>query len=179
MHFIPLLFAVLSITIPGREEKDLYKAKIPESWVQIDSLAPLNDTTLPICSFQKDSILVTIHNFPGIAIPPIAQIERWKSQFKTLDLSSTWTTPQAFGGFCGLYLEAKGVMDGKEVAVLGWSMELDPQLSQYLHPQEKERQIYSCYTIKAKGSPDAIFQAKDEIIAFANSFGLQQEIPIQ
>lgn len=48
---------------------------------------------------------VVIHNFPGMPIPPEAQVARWKGQYP-----KGVVTPIAFSGYKGLMLEGENVI---------------------------------------------------------------------
>lgn len=178
--------SLVSHKICGRDAAHpwIYRIKAPSSWepgIIDDSLA---DTTKEICAFTIDGeIKITIHNFPSESleqrIPPAAQISRWKRQFTHLDLPSLTTIPQTFSGFVGFLFEAKGSLNGKEQAVLGWSMQLAPQHYRMLtalapaHLQD----LRSDVTIKVVGPQELVEQHREEIVRFARSFELIEAIP--
>jgi hypothetical protein len=142
----------------------------------------LEDTTIPLCTCQIDDIEMTIHNF-DLKIPPKAQAARWKRQFDSLSPEGTTLTPQSFSGFVGLKFEGKGIIKGKEMAILAWAMEFSPDLSRLLdHPRNtKEKAIHTHiardFTIKAIGSIHSLENHKAALIAAARSFELIQSIP--
>lgn len=178
------------------ERSAVYRAKVPSGWVRHNS-APhesIVDTTKSLCEFRiagdgGQEIRVTIHNFPAkqIAerIPPMAQVARWQRQFTRLDLSNVLA--QAYGGFAGMLFEGTGEMGGEQISVLGWSMQLAPEhyyalsgLLAYTQTEEESvavEQMRADYTIKVVGPQSLVDQHKDEIIAFAHSFELIQELP--
>lgn len=165
----------------GREEKDqirrpLYRAKVPPGWVRLDPQGPITDTTLPNVAFLiENELKVTIHSFPSEnldeRIPPYAQIERWKRQGDEGKVDSV-----SRGGFVGLFLEG--------ATILGWSMQLDLEHYQTLaflptnrFEEEHYKQMRADYTIKATGPEKLIAKYRDELLLFAKSFELIQEIP--
>jgi hypothetical protein len=176
----------------GEPEKRfaLYRAKIPLDWQRTDpsDKESIADSMKPICEFAIgsgiESVRITVHNFPSNElkerIPSASQLARWKQQFEVLSPDSYATTPLSKGGFTGLHLSATGLLDGKQSSILGWSMQMAPE--QYLNLQENaftERQKRSDYTIKAVGNPEAMEAFKSQIIDFALSFELIEEIPLR
>jgi hypothetical protein len=167
----------------------LYIAKVPSDWIRKDPSATesIIDTTKPLCEFLikegADEGYITIYNFPTDhseeRIPPSAQIMRWKGQFETLDPQLTAISPEAHGGFVGLFLECQGILKGQPTKLLGWAMQLAPEHYQKLssHQAFNIKQIRADYTIKAWGSPDLINKHRTDIITFANSFELLDELP--
>lgn len=167
----------------------IYRACVPSHWIRQDPLETesIADTTKHICEFyireNKEFIRITIHTFPIIKemmrIPPQAQVNRWKEQFEELDLVATQTTPYAHGGFSGLFFKGRGILQGNTIEVLGWSMQLasvyDRQLSQGRKPLDGNKR--ADYTIKASGSPHLMVKYRSEILAFAHSFELIDELP--
>lgn len=177
-----------------------YRAKVPIGWMRNDPSATssLTDTTQSLCEFiikgeNSSQIRITIHNFPSTQIkdriPPNAQIARWKRQFTQLDPTSVSITQQAYAGFSGLLFEGTGRMDSQNqtMTMLGWSMQLAPEhyyslsglLSRNQSPEDAYvlQQMRADYTIKAVGPQNLIEQHKNEIMAFAHSFELIQELP--
>lgn len=162
-------------TLCGREMgRPLYQAEISLNWKKIEpgSHQNLSDTTLPICSFEKGNILITVHNFPISSleqrIPPLAQITRWKEQqFHTHNGD---VTPSAHGGFGGFRLEA---YDPYGKGMIAYAMQMTPSLFRAI----QDPQIKADYTIKAVGPSSEIEAERNAIDAFANSFELINPIP--
>ncbi len=179
--------------IRGRDDKTnprapIYRAKIPLAWILNDlhRNESITDTTKPLCELlikeDQESIRITIHNFPvsnfNERIPPAAQIARWKRQFDFLDPTTIAVTPQAFGGFCGVVFEGRGQIQGLEVAVMGWSMQLGSEHYYALNQLSSlSKQMQADYTIKAVGNPELIEKHREAILAFARTFELIEEIP--
>lgn len=171
------------VAICGRSvaQSPLYRADLIQNWIKKDpeNRGLLTDTKLSICEFtvpdSSGDIRITVHNFPSDKIeervPPSAQLLRWKRQFHKLDESDE--TPQSFGGFAGIMLEAKGVMDKKPVSMLGWSMQIAPEHYRAIDNSDKRAD----YTIKAVGPVEAIHNHRKEIVQFARSFELIDAIP--
>lgn len=171
------------------DRPQIYRALVPSHWIRHDTSSEesLVDTTKSICEFtiqdNDQSIRLTIHTFPilqdRMRIPPIAQITRWKGQFEELDLIATHTLPDAHGGFNGLFFEGEGILNGKEAKVMGWSMQLAPIFERHLNqgrsPLDQSKR--ADYTIKASGPLHSMNKHRQEIIAFANSFELIDELP--
>jgi hypothetical protein len=167
----------------------LYRARIPTSWSRKDP--PPNesiaDTKKPLCEFligeDKSPIRLKIHTFPiatpEAQVPPQAQIARWRSQFEQLNPLDVRLIAESHGGFSGLRFEGKGEMNGENVQLLGWSMNLASdyvrKLAMELSPTDRLKR--ADYTIKATGHPSAMGKHRDDIIAFANSFELIDELP--
>ena len=182
-------------SIPGRdhghsiERPLLYRALVPANWIrhdppETDSIA---DTTKANCEFMiredGSEIKLTVHTFPYAQeeerVPPQAQIARWKRQLEDLDLLSVQIAPDSHGGFSGLYFEGQGKLQGKTASVIGWSMRLAPgydrQLIMGRLPLDEDKR--ADYTIKAVGPPDMILKHRSDIIQFAHSFELIDELP--
>lgn len=171
------------------ERPVLYRAFVPSHWIRQDPLETesIADTIKAICEFyireNDESIRLTIHTFPIIQenmhISPQAQIARWKGQFEELELIATQTLPDAHGGFSGLFFEGQGILQGNATKVLGWSMQLasvyERQLSQGKKPLDLNKR--ADYTIKASGPPHLMDKHRLEILAFARSFELIDELP--
>lgn len=175
--------------LPSLNRPLVYRAKIPETWQRIDP-PPANsiqDTRLPLVEFliaeEGEQIRLTVHNFPTSSIdervPPAAQIARWKKQFDTLDMHSVYTQAVAKGGFSGLYFEASGRQKSKEIRVIGWSLQLAQEHFNALSWLKGEEyvQMRSDYTIKAVGPSTLVSKHKNDLIRFAQSFELINEIP--
>lgn len=165
----------------GRDPTDhpIYRVNVPTGWKRKDlsHIKDKSDTKLPICEFDVDDIRITIHSFPSYSqndrIPPIAQVERWKKQFQSLE--NFTTTPQAYSGYAGLLFEGTGRLTDGAKHVMGWSMQLASEHYRLIQdPQQK-----ADFTIKAVGSVDAMNKRRKEIITFARSFELVEEIPEQ
>lgn len=167
----------------------LYRALVPSHWTRQDPSPEesIIDTTKANCAFtihENDQLIrLTIHTFPilqdTMRIPPQAQIARWKGQFEELDLVATHTIPDAHGGFSGLFFEGEGILHGNDTKVIGWSMQLAPvyerQLNQGRDPLDQYKR--ADYTIKANGPPDLMNKYRQEIMTFARSFELIDELP--
>lgn len=187
--------------ILGRDEgmadqrRPIYRAKVPSNWQRIDAAATesIFDSTKANCEFligpEDDPVHLVVHSFPSLKledrVPPQAQVQRWQRQFDELDLQALQITPCAQGGFTGLLLYAEGILKSRQTAVLAWSMQLAPMHFVALQVKEgavdpvKMRQRRSDYTIKALGSKDLLAAYRTEIMAFAASFELIEEIPLR
>jgi len=175
-------FIIAEIT--GRDARPVYRVKVPTDWVCLPPEIGENlaDTTSPNFTFLiDDAIHVTVHTFPSDSlnerISPQAQVERWRRQIAPLE-----ETVQGVcrGGFIGLLYEGKQVNE----TVLAWSMQLDPDhylTLQFLEgtPEEREfyKQLRADYTIKVTGPAELIEKRRTELLNFARSFELIQEIP--
>jgi len=165
----------------------IYRAQIPPSWIRVplESDAYLHDTTLPIAIFTFDGIHLTIHNFPTQkieeSVAPDMQAMRWQKQFDSLEAAKNAMTAVAHGGFAGLVFEASGVLKGQRRGVIGMAMQIAPQhyraLSLDPYRERRFRQMRADYTIKAVGPVESLEKHKEEIISFAESFELIDEIP--
>lgn len=167
----------------------LYRAQVPTAWLRKDPLTDesIADTKKPLCEFligeENPSIRLTIHTFPistsDNQIPPQAQIARWRNQFEQLNPLDTRLTAESHGGFSGLFFEGRGAIHGENVQMLGWSMKLASEyvrkLALELRPTDHLKR--ADYTIKAVGNPREMEKHRDEIIAFAHSFELIEELP--
>lgn len=187
------------VEIAARDDKSpqtkpiIYRVKVPKNWTQQNPSADVSivDTTKSITEFyiteEKEKIRIAIHNFPSDSmdqrIPPQAQLSRWKKQFQSLDHTSVSVKPQAFGGYSGLLLEATGHLQGIKTSILGWSLQLAPEhyraLSYAIPPTliDRYRQMRGDVTIKAVGPQQLMAKYRDEIISFARSFQLIDDIP--
>ncbi|NGX61492.1 MAG: hypothetical protein K940chlam9_00978 [Chlamydiae bacterium] len=177
----------------GREERvgetklvrrPTYRAKVPVRWKRITpgEEVSLLDTKTPLVTFLiTDNTKLTLHSFPADTleerIPPSAQVNRWKSQ---LGAEFFEVEPLSYGGFGGLFFHGSN----GNTSCLAWSMQLDLAHLQNLlfrasNLEEKEhyRQMGADYTIKVQGPPDEIAEHKEEILFFAESFGLIQPLP--
>ncbi len=124
--------------ILGRSGQELYTIQTPAYWKRVDT--PLtSDTMKPIAEFDGGSFKLVIHNFPGIAIPPQAQVQRWKTKNPEARITET-----AFNGFRGLIFEDETV----------FAVALET-------PYPKKGEKYAPVTIKVTGqfNPKEIFQA--------------------
>jgi len=188
------------IEIPARDDGSIrekrpliYRFKVNPEWKLSlpDSKESIVDTTKALAEIfildGSQKIRIAIHNFPSDQmnerIPPLAQIARWKKQFQTLTPQHVTITPQAFGGYHGYLMEATGVMHDIPTTVIGWSLQLPPEHYQSLHKaltrteQAKLRQMRGDITIKATGPTDLMHKHREEIVAFARSFQLIDDIP--
>ncbi|MEC7840502.1 MAG: hypothetical protein VX777_10735 [Chlamydiota bacterium] len=185
---------VKTVMIAGRTNTGpIYQIKVPVSWTQIPPTAsdPLLDTKVPIYSFffqsGEDAATVTIHNFPSnnIAdrIPPMAQVIRWKEQFKDINETELSITPQSFGGYAGYRFEGAGSTEGGSSSVIAWAMQLPPEHYHSLNfplkdsSAEVRNQMKADYTIKIVGSYKMLMEHKNTIDKAARSFRLIKEIP--
>jgi hypothetical protein len=166
------------------ERTALYRAKVPATWVRKDPKKDesISDNMKPISEFIIDKeVRLTIHTFPitDKRIPPQAQIARWKSQFNQLDPLMTTITPQSQSGFIGLLLEAEGQINGNEVSMMGWSMNLaneyEIKLRSSSSPHEQLKR--ADYTIKVVGPVQLVNKNKKSIVSFSKSFELIDELP--
>lgn len=163
------------VDVSGRDEErsPLYRLKVEEGWrVQFpEKNKSIQSTMEPLVTLQIEHITLTIHNFPydeeSQRIPPRAQIERWKRQLGT-SVAFT-TTPVAFSGFSGLFLEAEGIVSEKPVTYLAWAMNLGRRT--------EEKEMQADFTIKAVGTPVEMEKHRKSIIEMASSFELIREIP--
>lgn len=141
------------------------------------------DTKLPIAEFliqEELTVRITVHNFPPRQnegkIPPLAQIERWKRQFEEPPPFQS-ITPQSFSGYMGFLYEGRGIIEGENAAVLGWALQIGAEheriLSKHKFPEEMRADI----TIKVKGPIEMVERHRPEIVTFARSFELLEEIP--
>lgn len=144
--------------ILGRDRKPYYRIKA-SGWQRKDVEGSLEDTTKPIAEFLlADTIRATIHNFPGIKIPPSAQIARWQQQIPD---AKTHISAQAFSGYVGLKFEGPGV--------IGWSMQIGPEF-----PVKGE--TAADITIKVVGPAETLLAHLEEIERFARSFELIEDL---
>jgi hypothetical protein len=164
----------------------IYRIQTPHHWTQKNPKEneSIQDTQLPIAEFfinDTEKIRITIHTFPITtttpSIPSLAQVQRWKNQFESLDLLSTTISKISQGGFYGLLFEGQGITDGKRTSVLAWSMQL---ASFYSHALDKENNEWNSYkkadyTIKAIGPTELMQKHRDAIIQFAHSFEMIEE----
>ena len=172
-----------TVEIEGRDQKPLYRAKVPKEW-EIRKAQAVADTTKALVEIYvkgdaDGSIRITFHNFPvdrkEEEIPPLAQIARWKGQFEQLDPISA-VTPQAFSGFIGYLFEGSGILNKELKSVMGWAMQLAPEHWQYI-PEEPYKQMRASFTLKAVGPHDLMQKQKEKIKAFARSFELIEALP--
>lgn len=173
----------------SQERSRVYRAKIPSEWVRQDppTSESLFDTRKPLVEYfipdNNRSIRITVHNFPSNTleerIPPLSQVNRWKSQFISILAESVILSPVAKGGFSGLFFEASGTQAHSETTVLGWSMQIAAEHYRALSYAEGDlyKQMRSDYTLKAVGPTDLMIKHKNPIIEFAHSFELIEEIP--
>jgi hypothetical protein len=186
---------------PAQARFPVYRVRAPAAWIRRDPLPddPLADTRKALVEFiiqdfkkdsekdPKDVVRLWIHNFPTDSInqriPPMAQKERWQRQFETFYPHDTDCYPEAFNGYAGVRFFIKGSANGCEKSVLAWALLIDTQHYQALAfaRTAKEETLYkqmrADVTIKAEGPPEVLEQHKQEIIAFAHSFELIEEIP--
>jgi hypothetical protein len=179
---------------PKREA--IYRVKVPQEWIRQDPLPEesLLDTTKPLAEFiikdEEGLIRIAIHNFPidnpQQRIPPMAQVTRWQQQFSELDPTLSSTAAVAFNGYAGLLFTGVGHLKGQnedKIKVIAFAMQLPMEhFNALLHPKDKSlkstaRQMRSDVTIKASGSNSVMEKHQEEIISFAKSLELIEEIP--
>lgn len=151
----------------GRLSSDpLYQTQVPEDWVLQPESADRKDTRNPLATWKKGNVIITFHNFsPDLAIPPGAQVQRWKNQLK--DAIEEETTPTAHGGFGGFRWEAYSSDQG----VIAYAMQMNNTLKQKLRSEGR-----ADWTLKAVGPPTEIQSLADEIDAVANQLELIEPI---
>lgn len=173
-----------TIAYGQKVRRAVYRAKVPFFWKRIDCKAneSIADTTKPIVSFAiEGNVILAVHTFPSNSleerIPVIAQIQRWRKQ---LNSDNCHVEKVAQGGFSGLYFEGKNA----NLTLFAWSLQLDMEHYQRLHflattveEEEHYKQMTADYTIKVSGPSQILEKHKDEILFFANSFALIQELP--
>lgn len=163
--------------IAARDERVIYRVRVPEGWEYRlpEGAMYLTDTKLPLGEvFIREGdqeIRITIHNFPSREIedrvPPMAQISRWRRQID--DLESENVTPQSFSGYVGFLFEGRGT----EKSVMGWTLRIGNEHYYRL----KTPNLRGDVTIKATGPNAMIEKHRKDIIAFARTFELIEEIP--
>lgn len=169
----------------GRLTKEpIYRVAAPADWTFIprDANQNIHDTTQPIAEFlirDGDSTArIAIHNFPVESpkqrIPPIAQIERWKKQFASLDSSTI--KPQAFSGFAGLLFEGSGVLKGQDALMIGFSLQLGDVHRRMVALLPDSLDKLADVTIKAV-LPKMLHHKRNEVVAFGRSFEFIDDIP--
>lgn len=164
----------------------IYQAEIPKSWKKIlpEGKRYLSDTMLPIVTFEVEDVVVTVHNFPTKTIEervsPFLQIQRWQKQFDYIEPFSLSIQEIAYGGFSGFSLEAEGIFKGKAKTLMAFAMQLAKEhyytLSSQPAKEPKFRQMRADYTIKVLGKKESVARHRNEILAFAESFELIEEI---
>lgn len=135
--------------INGRGGQALYRIEVPEEWVTIQ-VKQNEDTREPIAEFAFGNVRFLIHNFPGMRIPPSAQVERWNRQ-----TPSRFVEPSAFSGYQGLFFENE--------KVLAWALEWGACR------REKEEN-FSDVTLKVIGPEQEIEDNREAIIKAARTF---------
>lgn len=169
--------------IKGRESTaPLYRVNTPTDWQCSLPEAGPKDTTLPLCEFFiADKIRISIHNFPNQnlenRIPPQAQVERWKKQFKQLSPLNYHIQEESWGGYLGLYLQATGLLNGEETKMLAWSLQLSEKHFLNCMDDPAYQQALADFTIKVVGPKDVVEANQSEIEKFAHSFELIDELP--
>lgn len=141
-------------TYQGRSSKNaVYHAEVPLHWKRMNPSEDIRDTRIPICAYEMEGGLLTIHTFPYISleqrISPEAQIERWKKQAGECEITSF-----AKGGFGGFRLESD--------EMIAYAMQLSPLLF-----QSTSSELQADYTLKFVGK---VAENKSAIDAFAVSF---------
>lgn len=169
-----IILATLSwILVNGRETPNVYHVQAPSEW-KVTQGEMGNDTKKPLVEFTiENQIKVTLHNFPGTAIPPEAQIARWKGQFEKLNPEDVKIQSVAWSGYSGYAFEAKGILQGKEMTVLAWTLHLDSRHARAVQSQDKAAD----FTIKVVGPTELVNKYKLALEFFARSFELVDDIP--
>ena len=202
----PTLPSIPMQEIKGRDYDgqrfDVYRIRAPTDWIRRDTFPEesLLDTKKSICEFLiphgNESIRITIHNFPSESIdqriPPAAQVARWQRQFEIMYPEESGITPQAFSGYTGLKFKGVGRLKPEinnapstqqDTTVVGWSLQIGKDhyrtLSHPPKPSENNlyREMRADVTIKAQGSKELMQEHEEDIITFARSFELIEEIP--
>lgn len=215
LNFVLFIFSIESCTkqslpknpwqkICGRDEgfpeerAAIYRVRVPPSWVKTSPLPDqsIKDTTVPNCEFfvneDEGIIHISIHTFPTDnleeRIPAAAQVARWRRQFKFLDAATTQITPEAHGGFAGIYFEGQGELKtqgfSEAAKMMAWSMQMDHFHYQTLKQQALAsqevvyfKQMRADYTIKAVGPLNLMDKHYQDLFDFATSFELIHPIP--
>lgn len=183
----------VDLTSPTEDFKQsrplLYRAMTPSDWMRKDPspTESIADTMKPIAEFSiqegEEVVAITLHTFPVSSeipsIPAPAQISRWKRQFDPLDIAAAHTEEEAHGGFKGIFFEGSGILNGTPTMVLAWSMQLAPAYIKILSQEKHSLNIKkrADYTIKAIGPPSLLQKHRSDIVAFARSFELIDELP--
>lgn len=151
--------------ISGRHVFPLYQLYIPAGWQMHlpQNTGYQTDTKLPLVEITKGSTKIAIHNFPGIPIPPAAQVNRWKQQIGASAYKAE-VTPQAWGGFEGLEFTAPGVR--------AWAMELAYEHERSLLWDDAQTEKKAPYTIKVTGNEEDLLTGEEEILRIVQSFEL-------
>lgn len=174
---------------PELDRPLIYRASTPLHWLRKDPnpTESIADTKKSICEFfiqeNSDAIRITLHTFPfqslSMRIPPQAQIHRWKKQFEELDPLSCEISPASQGGYTGLFFEGQGMMQGSAIKVMGWSMQVAPMYARQLIQSHDSLDQSKCadYTIKIVGPPSLLEKNRADLLTFAHSFELIDELP--
>lgn len=154
-------------SIAGRLSLNLlYQTQVPENWILQQESDDKKDTRVPLAAWKKGSVVITFHNFsPELAIPPGAQVQRWKNQLKGIIEEETTST--AHGGFGGFRWEAYSPDQG----VIAYAMQMNNTLKQKLRSEGR-----ADWTLKAVGPPEEIQDLADEIDLIASHLELIESI---
>ncbi len=152
--------------VTDRLQRPMYHAEVPKEWQRSDLKNDLHDTTVPITFFEADGVHITVHTFPKMRIPPEAQISRWLKQIVDLQVEDVKVEPVGHGGYLGLRVEAPGL--------IAFAMQMAPE---HFQRNSEETHRSADYTIKAVGSDDAIAKQRQNILHFAQTFELIEELP--
>lgn len=166
--------------LSDRTGRPLYQVSVPNEWEKIDlssSANLLTDTTLAIASWKVGDIKITVHTFPASSmeerIASQVQIARWLKQLKGLDEASIHVVPVGHGGYLGLEMEAYGENEG----TIARSMQLAPEHFLNLASHfPSDNHIKADFTIKATGPKESIASQRENILLFAQSFEMIDEI---
>ena len=173
-----------TISVP---ENGIYELVFPKDWTIVSRSRRdfPQDTTLPFFEAKigddQNSIRITLHYFPeplaNDKIKPIAQVRRWKTQFSSLDPLKDTIQPVSFNGFQGFKFEASGIQKGEETKVIAFALELGAEHALTLRRTNPQSAALASVTIKAVGAPSLIDSHLADIISFAKSFQLVEDLP--
>jgi len=173
-----LLLTLLFDTACGRANdcSEIYRYERPATWERVETApSDIEDTTKPIVSYQKEELFLTIHNFPHLSIPPMAQIERWKTQID--DFEGT-CTPISHGGYVGFLLE--GGNEDKSIIAASFSLATSCKhlirWREYFEPTCDASDMVADCTIKITGPKTLIEKERATILSLLHSFEIIDEI---
>lgn len=167
---------------PPYARENLWRIKRPLPWNRKkEPSGSIQDSRIAVAEFQigegEQAISVFIHSFPSNSeeerIPPMAQVNRWKEQLDKSTPLEFHLSRQAFSGYAGLLLDARGKKNGKDVRMLAWALSLSPKNYYVLGGGERASDII----IKVLGDEESVDLHEEEIRSFARSFELIEAIP--
>lgn len=172
-----LLLALLFDTACGRAKEcsPIYRYERPVGWERLETHPQeIEDTTKPLVAYKKGELLLTIHNFPHLPIPPMAQIERWKRQLPQFEGT---ITPTSHGGYTGLLLEGGNETQGLIAAAFSLAEPCKHQIrwEEYFSPNDAADKTADC-TIKITGPKNLLEQEREALLSLIHSFELIDEI---